>query len=69
MYVATTASESYIFQGFGTTEDEAKHGMVDEINEFFGVDVTFTDIDENENFMNVEVYEVVLGHGITSVRY
>lgn len=69
MHVATTASESYIFQGFGTTEEEAKHSMIDEIIEFLGVDVTFADIDKNENFMNVEVCEVALGHGITSIRY
>lgn len=68
MYVATTVSGSYIFQGFGTTQGEAEQAMVNEINQFLGEDFTQLDIMRSEDFMEVEVCEVSLGYGMTSVR-
>ena len=69
MYVATTAKGKYMFQGFGTTKEEAAHAMVDEINEFLGEDFTRLDIIRNTDFMEIEVCEATLGCGLTSVRY
>lgn len=69
MYVATTISENYIFQGFGMTEDEAKNAMVEEVNEFLGGDYTIEEITSDSNFMQIEIQKITLGHGITSVRY
>lgn len=69
MYVSTTISEDYVFQGFGTTEDEASNAMVEEISEFLGGDYTLEEIAQDRTFMPIEIQKVVLGHGITSVRY
>ena len=69
MYVATTISENYIFQGFGTTEAEAKDALINEINEFLGENYTLEEIASDRNFMQIEIQKVTLGHGITSVRY
>ena len=42
--------------------------MVNEINQFLGEDFTQPDIMRSEDFMEVEVCEVSLGYGMTSVR-
>lgn len=39
-YVALAISESYIWQGFGRTEEEAKEALVAQWNEFFDDDET-----------------------------